>query len=294
MSLPETHETPAHSLDRAAPSAARLNANGQATAQSAPSVAFIITAYNKWDYLQRSLRAVSKLKPLPNELIIADDGSADETRHSIDRFLEGFDGSVQTLHVWQEDKGYRRSRALNKAIAQCTSDIVVFSDSDCLPHKRFIGDHRRLLKASHYISGGRAYIHENSLERFDISLPGRLWGVWRGYVFPKKASFRIPFIENWETNASPCGANLSLWREDLIALNGFDECFEGWGFEDTDLMMRAENLGIQRQRICQRCLIYHQEHPLLSRAQLDDNERTYEARKAAGQVRADLGVDQYL
>ncbi len=293
MSLPETHDLPADPSPRVAPSAARLNGNGQAPEVSAPTVAFIITAYNKWDYLERSLRAVSLLKPLPSELIIADDGSADHTRTHIDRYLEQYPGP-KTLHVWQEDRGYRRSRVLNQAIAQCTSDIIVFSDSDCLPHKRFIGDHQKLLKPSHYISGGRAYINEDSLDRFDISLPGRLWGVWRGYVFPKKGAFRFPFVENWETNASPCGANLSFWREDLIALNGFDECFEGWGFEDTDLMMRAENLSIHRQRICQRCLIYHQEHPLLSRDQLEENERTYEARKAAGQVRAEQGVDQYL
>lgn len=271
--------------------AADLSQNGT---HAAPTVAFIITAYNKWDYLQRSLEAVRELKPQPTELIIADDGSADETRKNIDAFLASVSDVPVLRHVWQDDKGYRRSRVLNQAIAQCTSDIVVFTDSDCLPHRRFIGDHRKLLKTGHYISGGRAYIDETALDRFDISLPGRILGVLRGYVYPKKAAFRFPGIESWETNASPCGANLSFWRDDLIKLNGFDECFEGWGFEDTDLMMRAENLGLTRQRICQRCLIYHQEHPLLSRANLDDNERVYEERKAAGFIRAQDGLDQYL
>ena len=41
--------------------------------------------------------------------------------------------------------------------------------------------------------------------------------------------------------------NLGIWKNDFIRINGFDEVFEGWGYEDSDLVIRLIHSGIKRK-----------------------------------------------
>jgi glycosyltransferase involved in cell wall biosynthesis len=59
-----------------------------------------------------------------------------------------------------------------------------------------------------------------------------------------------------------CGTtgNLSVYREWLERVGGFDEAFKGWGVEDTELHYRLAMAGV-RTRIEKRAVNYHQNHP---------------------------------
>ena len=45
------------------------------------------------------------------------------------------------------------------------------------------------------------------------------------------------------------GCNLGLWRRDFEKVNGFDETYVGWGFEDHDLAVRLLRCGIKRKEV---------------------------------------------
>jgi glycosyltransferase involved in cell wall biosynthesis len=256
-------------------------------------VAYIITAYNSWHRLHLTLQGVARLRRPPDELIIADDGSTQETVEHIGAFLKSFQGCT-TRHVWHEDNGYRRSKILNRAIASTDCDLLVFSDGDCVPHPRFIEDHATLNRPGCFLAGGRNYVAEDHINAFTGTRANRIRGILAGWVYPKKSSLRLPLVSRWNSGCLVSGCNLAFWRADMEKLNGYDESFEGWGFEDRDVVARALNLGLEMIRYYQRCLLFHLEHPIIDRARAEANERLFEQRAADGTVRAAVGLDQYL
>ena len=105
-------------------------------------LALIINTAEQPEYLQRVLRAVAAQSSLPEEVILADDGSGDDTREVFAKWNAG--SNLCREHVWQKKEGFRRARILNLAIAQARGEYIVFLDGDTVPHPEFIADHRRL------------------------------------------------------------------------------------------------------------------------------------------------------
>src|SRR5690348_16314260 len=105
-------------------------------------LALIINTSEQPEYLQRVLRAVAAQSSLPEEVLLADDGSGDETRNVFANWNPA--SKLRREHIWQKKEGFRRARILNLAIARASSDYIVFLDGDTVPHPEFIADHRRL------------------------------------------------------------------------------------------------------------------------------------------------------
>src|SRR5689334_759596 len=95
-----------------------------------PRVSLIITTYNRPEALAAVLRALDLQIERDFEVLIADDGSTDETRI----LLEGLRERVHfpLRHVWQEDRGFRAARARNLAVAASGGEYLVFLDGDCI------------------------------------------------------------------------------------------------------------------------------------------------------------------
>ena len=79
-------------------------------------VSLLIATYNWPEALSLVLESVQNQFVLPNEIIIADDGSKDETRQLIENFKRKT--TIELHHIWQEDKGFRLAEIRNKAIAK--------------------------------------------------------------------------------------------------------------------------------------------------------------------------------
>ena len=84
------------------------------------TISLIVTTYNRPDALRLVLDSISRQTRLPDEVVVADDGSGDETRRLLENTAAGF--PVPLRHVWQEDKGFRAGTARNKAIAAASGD----------------------------------------------------------------------------------------------------------------------------------------------------------------------------
>ena len=85
----------------------------------------IITTYNWPAALLLVLKSVENQSIKPDELIIADDGSRDETKNLINKLKK--DSNINIIHSWQEDIGFRAAKSRNKAILKSSGDYIVTS-----------------------------------------------------------------------------------------------------------------------------------------------------------------------
>ena len=235
-----------------------------------PSISVIISTYNKPKFLEKVLMGYAFQTFKDFEIIIADDGSKDETRKIVEEFHRFFPQGI--FHVWHEDNGFRKCKILNKAIAKSSNEYLVFSDGDCIPNCQFLDTHNKLAKKGYFLSGGHFPINEkvsNAIQLKDIEL---------GNCFKKSFIFTNgqPFGKNYfkliknsfiakcldyitPTRTTFNGNNSSAWRKDIIIANGFDERME-YGGLDCELGYRLNNNGIKSIQIRNRATVIHLYH----------------------------------
>ena len=188
-------------------------------------ITLIITTYNWKEALELSLRSALDQAVQPLEIIVADDGSGNDTAKVIRNIAAK--SSVPVLHSWQEDKGFRLSVSRNKAIARANGDYIVLIDGDILVEKHFIYDLARVARLGYFVQGTRVLLNEKLSG--DVLRKKQLLASFctRG-VENKKNCLRSDILANLFSfkNRNLCGVrtcNFAFWRKDAIAINGFNE-----------------------------------------------------------------------
>ena len=120
--------------------------------------ALLIATYNWTQALELVLESIALQSQLPTVVVIADDGSNQETKQLIDSYSNKI--KVPILHIWQEDNGFRKSKILNKSVAQTQVDYIIQVDGDCILHPKFVEDHLANVKVNCYLYGTRVNIKE--------------------------------------------------------------------------------------------------------------------------------------
>jgi glycosyltransferase involved in cell wall biosynthesis len=268
-------------------------------------VSLIIITYNWPQALERALQSVAAQTRLPDEVLIADDGSGAQTAALIERMRAHF--PVPLKHVWQEDLGFRAARARNRGIAASTGDYIVLLDGDMMVHPDFIADHLMLAEPGYFLQGGRLKASHAESQR--LLAGGRpVYAPWVKANFHefdgtrRLYAFRAPWLARWKARSRSGGrvmsCNMSVWREDLLRVNGFDERMEGYGAEDRELVVRLEHAGLRRRALKWCALAMHFEHRTRGQGDLDDpqlpNNRLLKASIETRRVRCELGIDQHL
>jgi glycosyltransferase involved in cell wall biosynthesis len=241
-----------------------------------PGISLIISSFEQPDYLARVLAAVARQTSLPEEVLLADDGSGEAEREVFARWSAAAH-PFRTEHVWQPHEGYRRARILNQAIAMARHERLVFLDGDAVPHPQFIADHRQLGRRGAFIQGHRALIKEQAAAWFGLGgfHEDRRRVLWQGQLSGLKHAFRwpIPLRRARADLRGIRGCNMGIWRDDLVRVNGYNEEFVGWGREDSDLCARLMNGGVRRLDVRGWALCYHLWHPPASRGSLQTNDK---------------------
>ncbi len=265
------------------------------------SIEVILSAYNNADFVRFALEGYRNQTDDDFSIAIADDGSGPNVLQVAG---ERADHGLQVRHVWQEDRGWRKARILNRAVATSRADYLVFSDSDCIPSRRFVQDHRRRAREGHFVCGRRVDLGRELTgdllagEVSPIRLDSGAWllGQWlRGRVRKLRYGIRFPeaAARVWRRRrTSALGANLAVWRGDLLRINGFDNDFQGqgfWGGEDSDLDWRLRASGVRPSGLRGRGVVFHLYHP--SRA-VPGLVSVLEAKKRAGSWHASNGLEQ--
>jgi glycosyltransferase involved in cell wall biosynthesis len=230
----------------------------------------IMTTYNSPLWLEKVLWGYSVQDHKDFELIIGDDGSTDETREVIDRLRK--ETGMTIKHVWQEDKGFRKCRILNKSILQVESEYVVFTDGDCIPRKDFLSVHAREAEPETYLSGGYHKLPMSTSEtitREDI-VSGRCFDLKWLKAHGLKSSYKNSKLTAGPLRArifnaltpTACnfkGSNGSAWLKDILAVNGFDERMP-WGGLDREFGVRLINYGIKPKHVRYNAIVIHLDH----------------------------------
>ena len=257
-------------------------------------LSLIISAYNQRAALEKIFRALSLQKSSPDEILVADDGSGDGTTELIESWKTKI--SVPVQHLWHPDRGFLKTTILNRAVAAATGDYIVFLDGDCVPHAKFIADHRALAEQGFWVQGRRCFVREPFVAEFVPGKTSILQWALRGRIARPAKSIRLPFpiIRRDRGQRGILGCNMAYWRDDVIAVNGFDESYQGRGMgADSDLGSRIYNLGRRRKFVYGRALVYHLDHPIAPRPHFDANKARLDEVLRSGKTRCEKGLDQY-
>ncbi|HEY3762907.1 MAG TPA: glycosyltransferase family 2 protein [Verrucomicrobiae bacterium] len=256
-------------------------------------VSLLISAYNHPEILAKVLAGVSLQTRFPDEALIADDGSAQPTRDLISTWAKSQRFPVKD--IWHEDAGFRKTIVLNKAIIAATGEHLIFTDGDCVPHPKFVADHVALAEKGFWVQGRRCFVREEYVPRFEAGktpitqwmLTGKITGAAKSIRWP------VPIIRRDTRQRGIIGCNMAFWRDDLIAINGFDEDYTGWGSEDSDIGTRLYHLGRRRKFVYGRAITFHLNHPQLPHDRYDASRARLAETIASKRIRCEHGLDQY-
>ncbi|MBW6536003.1 MAG: glycosyltransferase family 2 protein [Mariniphaga sp.] len=240
-------------------------------------ISLIIVTYNRPEALSLILKSIEKQKVLPNEVVIADDGSGKETQELIHKFRKKF--PVPLLHVWHEDKGFRAAAIRNSAIKTSSCDYLIFSDGDLFFHPCFIRDFKTSTKPGEALIGSRVFLkHSATVKRISSQNCKPVFPLTFSEIETNRLNaVRFPLINKFfkplNYSSKLRGGLLGVWRKDILAVNGWNEEFTGWGLEDTELVARLFNNGTIFRKIKFQAITYHLWHEIQSREQFSDNQK---------------------
>lgn len=256
-------------------------------------VSLIISFYNKIRFLELVLAGLERQTHKKFDIIIADDGSGKEAVKQIENLSLKI--SFPVTHLWQEDKGFRKNKILNRAIEASSADYLIFIDGDCIPHKEFIKEHVTNSKDNYCFTGRRVNLSEritsqlttenvragfleNTFMLFKEGIAGRSVDVEKG-IYMKSKTLRKIFNKK---ERGLLGSNFSVFKSDMYKINGFDERYEAPSIgEDTDIQFRLESAGVKIDSLNNIAIQYHLFHKLQERPQknLDLFEKVKRSKK---------------
>lgn len=231
----------------------------------------IISIYNHYEWTEMVLTMLERQTEKDFEVVLADDGSSEETVRRINEYIAT--SPMQIKHIWHEDKGWRKNIALNKAVMASAADYLIFMDGDCIPDCYFVEDHLTLRRQNFIIGGRRAQLtpamsNEISADKVrDGYLDKQFWNLLFSGQRHAEDVLRIanPIMRSilrlQPKKKNLLGCNFSLYKADLLRVNGFDERYlcPGTG-EDTDLEARLARAGVEVLRFRFICRVYHRFH----------------------------------
>jgi GT2 family glycosyltransferase len=272
--------------------------------KSTLQISVIISTYNQPEWLHKVLMGYRQQTYPHFEVVIADDGSGEATRELISRHQEESPFAIR--HIWHEDNGFRKTAILNKATADARHPYLLFTDGDCIPRADFLETHAQFAEPGYFLSGGYCklpmplseVISEEDIQTQQCFDPAWLqarglkgssqlrklgasprWGAFWDVVTPTKASFN--------------GCNTSVWKADVLAVNGADERME-YGGEDRELGERLFNYGIKSKQIRHRAILLHLDHArgYRTKESLERNRAIRKETRRAKSVWTPYGIKQ--
>ena len=212
----------------------------------APSVAVVVTSYRRPDFLPGLLAALER-QTLPREdfeVVIADNGSADETWSLLERLIAGTTLRATAVRL---DTNMGPGGGRNRAVPSTTAPVIAFTDDDCLPSPTWLAETVAAFDAGADLVQGQ--VHPDPSDR-DEAGP---WFHTKSIISP------TPFFET---------CNVAYRRTFFEQVSGFDETdsltAQGGGGrafgEDALLAWRVKQAGGRGQFVPE-SLVYHRNIP---------------------------------
>lgn len=257
-------------------------------------ISLILSTYNWVEALTLCLRSALGQSRLPDEILVADDGSRDETRQRVEAIART--APVPVRHIWHEDDGFRLSAIRNRAMAAAAGDYLIQIDGDLILHRRFVEDHARMAERGYYVVGSRVVLGER-LSAGLLSGTVKEFGLCSADLKNRLNGIRCPLLTTlfrMREGHGARGCNMAFWRDDVVAVNGYDERMTGWGHEDKEFAARLNNSGIRQHSLKFGGIVYHLHHNTSSRSRENINFEIWQTTLRNRTVRCEQGIDAYL
>ena len=263
-------------------------------------ISIIVATYNRPDALHAVLRSLAQQRDADFEVLVADDGSSPETA----AVVAGWNGRLgrRLVHVWHPDEGFRLAEIRNRAILVAAGDYCIFLDGDCLARPNFLAAHRALAERGWFVNGNRILLSRDLSQRIlREQLTPEHWNIADWLVqrlggkinrFAPLVSLRLGPLRKLHARAwrGARACNLGVWRSNLLAVDGFDGGFSGWGREDSDLFVRLMRAGVRRKDGRMATGVLHLWHAEADRSRLQENERRLDEVLAGDRIAAKQGL----
>ncbi|MFI3259329.1 MAG: glycosyltransferase family 2 protein [Rikenellaceae bacterium] len=266
------------------------------------TVGVVISTYNSPAWLEKTLWGYLFQERMADEIVIADDGSREETR----LLVESFAKRLPIKHVWHEDQGFQKSRILNRAIVATTADYLIFTDQDCIPRRDFISTHVKHAQKGYLLSGGYFRLTmkvSEAITLYDVESERAFSLRWlrmqgqkmdfkcskllRSRWFTRLMNFITPAKATWN------GCNASTWREYIVEANGFNEQMQ-YGGQDREFGERLFNRGIKSKQLRYSAIALHLDHkrPYKTKESISKNVNIRKNTRRSGITETPYGIKQ--
>jgi glycosyltransferase involved in cell wall biosynthesis len=248
----------------------------RATAQL--DIALIVTTFERPRHLERCLESIAMQQGVAGrfEVVVADDGSTDETPQLAEDFARRAEFPVS--FATRPHEGFQAGRCRNQGVAASTAPYLQFVDGDCILPPDCVQKQLARRRSNTCWTGFVYCLDRETTESITLEtvrggdyqrLPplSQNWDLWVRHA--KSLYYRFVRHPN---KPRLLGGNAAIWREDYEAINGYDERFIGWGCEDDDVGCRLRRHGVTIRSCLHFTRSYHLWHPPVAR--FDDGWRT--------------------
>jgi GT2 family glycosyltransferase len=222
----------------------------------------LITSFNRGHLLKNSLERLTNLT-LPDEVLVVDDGSVDNTGETV----KEFEARLPVRYIFNNNPDWSIcSMARNIGVKQAIGDIIITSEPELL----WVTDVVKQMLASREN-------HPNEIISAGIIYHAQGGAVFNpGFYTDPASALKSEIVEDYQTQPRSYHFNgycktknmqatfAALYEKSWIEMvGGWDESFPGpWGWDDVDLCTRLRIKGIN-QHICPEIEAIHQWHPHL-------------------------------
>ena len=243
-------------------------------------ISIIVPVYNRIENLKYLIYCLKRQTSQVDELIISDDGSSVDVINFLKEEIKELKCSVK--YVWQEDLGFRLSRARNNGAKISESEVLIFFDQDVIFAFNFIEVVRKNIKKGYFLPFKLYWMNEEERKNFNddnfeyskLKLREEELKKIKKQIIASRIKNIKYYLGLKDRGSNIVGAAFSLYKDDYIKINGFDEEYRGWGKEDDDISWRLYKAGLKLKHISLKYPIIHLWHysdPSKTKGDMNEN-----------------------
>lgn len=253
-------------------------------------ISVIVPVYNRLEHLRALFLCLLRQKKQADELIITDDGSSQKVLDFIGDLIP--EAKFKVKHIYQEDKGFRKTRALNNAVRNSLGDLLIFCDQDLIFGEEYVETIAGNIKENIFLMGRahtlkreeKDFVLENiekinSYEEIVKNLPDSYIPTIKKMLNEDKRRRLLKTFKLAKRGIKLVGMSYALMKNAYIKVNGYDENYIGWGQEDDDFGNRLTVAGINGKELVTKNIQLHLWHYSDPTKVHSSNEEYYYKRK---------------
>ncbi len=249
-------------------------------------ISVIVPVYNRIENLKYLIYCLKKQSEQIDELIISDDGSSVDVKSFIEK--ETKDTNFSVKYIWQEDLGFRLSRARNNGARIANGDFLIFVDQDVILPFDLIKIVKKNVKENYFLPFKIYWMNEEEKKKFiseefeysNLKLRKEELKKIKKKIIRSRIKNIKYYLGLKDRGSNITGAAFGIYKNDYIKVNGSDEEYKSWGKEDDDLSWRLYKAGIKSKHLLLEYPIIHLWHYFDPTKKGDMNEKLFNNKKS--------------